>query len=143
MGSVDQDAVVFRYQLNAATTARPRFEPVEILSRVPVIADYAGNDTRLFQCAVGTGARGVVVEAFGGGRTSPLLSKLVAETAAALPVVLSSRVQGGRVVASKQRAAAGIIAAGDLQPSKARILLMLALTVTNDARVIQTFFDTV
>jgi L-asparaginase/Glu-tRNA(Gln) amidotransferase subunit D len=38
--------------------------------------------------------------------------------------------------------ALGFIAADNLNSQKARILLMLALTATQDAKVIQQYFDT-
>jgi len=35
----------------------------------------------------------------------------------------------------------GFIASGELNPQKARVLLMLGLTKTNDAKKLQTYFD--
>jgi L-asparaginase len=54
----------------------------------------------------------------------------------------SSRVVSGRVVRNPGLAKRGFVAADNLQPWKARILLALALTKTTDADVIQTMFDT-
>jgi L-asparaginase len=44
-----------------------------------------------------------------------------------VPVVLASRVEGGSVGAEDVAVIKGLIAAGDLGPLKARVLLMLAL----------------
>ena len=40
-----------------------------------------------------------------------------------------------------QNANDGTLKAGNLNPQKARVLLMLALTKTNDPKVIQSIFD--
>jgi L-asparaginase len=55
---------------------------------------------------------------------------------------LSSRVGSGRVVRSPGLTKRGFVAADNLQPWKARILLSLALAKTNDAAKIQQMFDT-
>ena len=55
---------------------------------------------------------------------------------------LCSRVASGRVVRSPGLAKRGFVAADNLQPWKARILLSLALAKTNDADEIQRMFDT-
>jgi L-asparaginase len=47
---------------------------------------------------------------------------------AGVPVVVASRVEDGRVSLLEGGAAPGLIAAGDLAPLKARILLMLGLS---------------
>jgi L-asparaginase/Glu-tRNA(Gln) amidotransferase subunit D len=62
-------------------------------------------------------------------------------------VVISSRTGGGRVPVRRGEdpteatsAEGGILGAGDLNPQKARILLMLALTRTHDPSEITTIF---
>jgi L-asparaginase len=54
----------------------------------------------------------------------------------------SSRVGSGRVVRSPSLVRRGFVAADNLQPWKARLLLSLALTVTTDPDEIQRMFDT-
>ena len=65
-----------------------------------------------------------------------------------LPVVISTRVWTGRVLPNygfegggKTLQQAGAVFADDLSPQKARILLMLALQTTADAKQIQQLFD--
>ena len=55
---------------------------------------------------------------------------------------LSSRVGSGRVVRSPSLRRRGFVAADNLQPWKARVLLALALGVTDDPDAIQRMFDT-
>jgi L-asparaginase len=59
-----------------------------------------------------------------------------------IPVVLASRSTSGRIISTAKKEAAGFIVADDLHPQKARILLMLALTIGDDRRVIQDMFYT-
>jgi L-asparaginase len=56
-------------------------------------------------------------------------------------VVRSSRVGNGRVIDRADYADVGAIAGDTLNPQKARILLMLALTKTTDRRVIARMFS--
>ena len=57
-----------------------------------------------------------------------------------VPVVVSSRINRGSIV-PEQLLVPGTIAAYDLPPAKAAVLLRLALTVTNDPAKIQNFFE--
>jgi L-asparaginase len=110
---------------------------------VPIVADFAGNDAAVLRSWAEREVAGVVVQAFGGGRASPEMRRAITEIASeGTPVVLASRVAEGRVIGSEQQAEAGIVAAGDLPPHKARVLLMLALLQSRDAKEIQAIFDT-
>lgn len=103
---------------------------------------YPGADGALIHAAVAAGAAGIVVAGTGSGRPT-------AEQEAALDEVVqhgvlvchASRVSAGPVIATSGRTARRIIAAGDLQPWKARVLLMLAMTTTGDVTEIQQVFE--
>ena len=56
-------------------------------------------------------------------------------------LVQSSRVGNGRVIAPAEYDALGVIPSDTLNPQNARILLMLALTKTNDAKEIRRIFS--
>ena len=59
-----------------------------------------------------------------------------------VPVVISTRAGSGRVTQRKAIDDRGFIAADNLNPQKARILLMLALTRTQDRdEIIRMFAD--
>ena len=69
---------------------------------------------------------------------APILSGPVAKR----PVLVrSSRTGNGRVVARDEYDRMGMIPADTLNPQKARILLMLALTKTNNAAEIKRMFQ--
>jgi L-asparaginase len=57
-------------------------------------------------------------------------------------VVQSSRAGSGRIFRSQRLTDAGILAADNLNPQKARILLALALTKTSDPAEIARIFAT-
>ncbi|MAX59837.1 MAG: hypothetical protein CL755_13510 [Chloroflexi bacterium] len=57
-----------------------------------------------------------------------------------MPVVLASRATAGRVVMTPKKEQQGFIVCDNLLPQKARVLLMLALTVTSDRDEIQQMF---
>ena len=84
---------------------------------------------------------GMVLVGFGGGSfPSSFLDAGQRAVKAGIPVVLATRSWNGRVVATPKKDAGGFIACDDLMPQKARILLMLALTVTKERAAIQRMF---
>lgn len=145
LGVVDSDRVTFRRSSETLHTvqALPSVAGVETLPAVPIVADFAGNDAMVLKSWVEQGVAGIVVQAFGGGRTSPEMRRAISEIASeGIPVVLASRVPEGRVIGSGQQAQSGVVAGGDLPPHKARVLLMLALLHSRDGTEIQAIFDT-
>ena len=145
LGVVDLDGVTFRRSGETLHTvqALPSVAGVETLPTVPIVADFVGNDATVLQNWIEQGVAGIVVQGFGGGRTSPEMRRAISEIAReGTLVVLASRVLEGRVIGSGQQAQAGIVAAGDLPSHKARVLLMLALLHSRDGMEIQAIFDT-
>ena len=144
LGVVDSDGVIFRRSSETLHTvqALPSVAGVEALPAVPIVADFAGNDAMVLRSWAQQGVAGIVVQAFGGGRTSPEMRRAISEIASeGIPVVLASRVPEGRVIGSGQQAQSGVVAGGDLPPHKARVLLMLALLHSRDGTEIQAIFD--
>ena len=110
------------------------------LPRVDIVYSYAGADAALIEAAVAAGARGIVSAGFAPGMASPLqFAALVAAAKSGVVVVQSSRATG-RVAPRRRLREAGIVAAEDLSPQKARILLALMLTTTTDIAEIQRAF---
>ncbi len=110
------------------------------LPRVDIIYSYAGADAALIEAAVAAGARGIVSAGFAPGMASPLqFAALVAAAKSGVVVVQSSRATG-RVAPRRRLREVGIVAAEDLSPQKARILLALMLTTTTDIAEIQRAF---
>lgn len=112
------------------------------LPYVKIIYGHAGDDGILVEAAVGAGAKGIVYAGTGNGSVHREAEKALAEASArGVVVVRSSHVGGGAVLsAEKSYEAAGFVEGDTLNPQKARVLLQLALTRTNDAREVQRIF---
>ena len=119
-------------------------QSAQSLPRVDVVVSYVGADGTMIRAAVAAGAKGIVSAATGAGRPTPLEDEAFDKAYADHGVLmcLCSRVASGRVVRSPGLAKRGFVAADNLQPWKARVLLSLALAKTSDADDIQRMFDT-
>lgn len=116
---------------------------MESLPRVDIVYSYGGVDATAIRAAVDAGAVGLVSAGFAPGRVSVTeWNELLKARERGVVVVQSSRSAGGRVLSRTVFRQHGIVAADDLNPAKARILTMLALTVTKDPDRIQEFFYT-
>ena len=111
------------------------------LPRVDIVYAYAGADGMLIDAVRRNGSDGLVVAGFGGGTFPPVFIEAAAQAAAdGIPVVLASRSTTGRVIMTPQKQDAGFIVSDNLLPQKARILLMLGLSVTRDRDELQRMF---
>ena len=132
LGVVDFDRITF-----SRTPLRRQFIPIrtELMPAVEIIAMYGGADGALIRAAVDNGAKGIVVQALGWGNMNiPMFNAVKYALSKNIPVVISTRVPNGRVLPNygfegggKTLVDAGAVMADDLQPAKARILLMLAI----------------
>lgn len=112
------------------------------LPRVDIIYCHIHDDLTHLQASIAAGAKGIVAAATGNGMISDIVkSGLVEANKRGLVVVRSSRCGSGSVTRVAQDDQTGFIAAGNLNPQKARILLMLALTHTNSIDAIQLIFN--
>ena len=59
-----------------------------------------------------------------------------------IKIIYSTRAGSGRVLRRESMVREGIISADNLNPQKARVLAMLALTISKDPEKIQHIFDT-
>lgn len=130
LGTVDGVRVV----VHRRPVLRLGVDAERIETRVDLIRLVMGSDARFLQCAIQTGARGVVLEAFGRGNVTPdVLDGVAAAVSAGVAVVVTSRCPQGRAMpvyggsGGSGVRAAGAIFAGDLAGLKARILLSLLL----------------
>ena len=113
------------------------------LPRVEIVYAHANMTELMIDAAVSGKAAGIVVAGVGNGNLSaPAMAALDRARASGVTIVRSSRVGAGRVDRNVEinDDAKGFIAAGMLNPQKARILLILALTPTKDLKEIQKFF---
>lgn len=112
------------------------------LPRVDVVLSHVGADGAMIDASVRSGAKGIVSAATGAGRPTPAQDEAFDRAKEqGVMMCLSSRVGSGRVVRSPALRKRGFVAADNLQPWKARVLLALALTVTQDPDEMQRMFD--
>jgi L-asparaginase len=119
--------------------------PVGSLPPVEIIHAHAGMGRTLIDAAVSGGAKGLIIAGVGNGNfAAPALQACIEAVNAGVAVVRSSRTGGGVVERNIEvdDSAAGFIAAEELNPQKARVLLMLGLARTTEARALQEFFTT-
>jgi L-asparaginase len=117
--------------------------PVGALPPVEIIHAHAGMGRGLIDAAVRGGAQGLVIAGVGNGNlAAPALAAGREAVRAGVAVVRSSRTGGGVVERDIEvdDSAAGFIAAEELNPQKARVLLMLGLTRTRDPAALQALF---
>ncbi|MGI9381583.1 MAG: asparaginase [Methyloligellaceae bacterium] len=145
LGYVDADGRVAVYRRPARRHA-PDTEfdvrRLDALPRVDIVPVYAGADAVALNAFVAAGAEGLVMAGVAPGLSTPLQREaLAAARAAGVLVVQSTRAGSGRVLRRTSMKEQGIVAADNLNPQKARVLAMLALTVTNDPERVQAMFD--
>ncbi len=144
LGYADGDSVEFYRKPLRRAAPDTEFDVAGMagLPRVDIVPAYAGADAALVQAAVAAGAAGIVSAGFPSGSPSPAQKVALSEAATAgVVVVQSSRAGSGRVIDDKVALrAAGFIGADTLTPQKARILLMMALTVSREADVVRRIF---
>lgn len=118
-------------------------EGLESLPRVDILYAHAGMSPDLIDAAVEKGAKGLVIAGVGDGNmTGPALDRVAAAVEAGVVVVRSTRLPSGIVYRNNEvdDDSLGLVASLELNPSKARVLLKLALTKTKDAADIQRMF---
>lgn len=116
---------------------------LEALPRVDVVVSHAGADGAMIDASVAAGAKGIVCAATGAGRPTPAQDEALERARRkGVTICIGSRVGSGRVARSPSLRARGMVAADNLQPWKARVLLALALSVTHDPDAIQRMLDT-
>lgn len=144
LGYVDSDARVLFYR--SVTRVHTTATPFDVrgrtdLPRVDIVYAYAGADGLLVDALAGRRPAGMVLVGFGGGSyPAAFLDAGKRAVQAGIAVVLATRSWNGRVVVTPKKDADGFIVSDDLMPQKARILLMLALTVTRQRAEIQRMF---
>lgn len=145
LGNVDDDAVV----IYRRSCVRQIIRPERIVPNVEMVRTYAGMDSAHILWSLERGSSGLVIEAMGQGNVPPAtMPGIRAWLAAGKPVVLVSRCPEGRALdtyayegGGKQLRDMGVIFGEDLTGQKARVKLMLALGLTEDAAEIRGIFE--
>ena len=144
LGVVDPDTVLFYRTPTKPHTFNTPFDVsnMKAFPKVDIVSDYAGFDEDIFSYFANRPNFGIVVNTFAGGRMSGGMTRgIEALKDKHQPIVLASGVKLGRII-GKPVPRPEVIVANDLPPNKARILLMLALTITDAPKHIQDIFDT-
>lgn len=139
------DGKVFFY--NNVTKAHTKNAPFDVskltsLPKVDILYSYSNDGSGVAAKALFEhGTKGIVVAGSGAGsihkNQKDVLKELLKK---GLKVVVSSRVVAGCVAVNDSDEKLGFISAEDLNPQKARVLLILALTKTSDPKKIQEYF---
>ncbi|HEV7801131.1 MAG TPA: asparaginase [Burkholderiales bacterium] len=145
LGYVDQDRVAYYRQPIKRHTVNSEFDvkTIKDLPKVEIVYAYAEPaNPVVIDALVKHGVRGIVIAGTGAGGMSDA-EKDAAKKASASKVVFvrASRVGNGRVIPRKEYDDLGMIAGDNLNPQKARILLMLALSKTSDLKEIRRMFE--
>ena len=99
------------------------------LPQVDIVMAYPGMDSTAIDAFAGQGSQGLVIAAMGNGEYPAAIQPALEDAAIkGIPVVISSRTGTGITSVKDTR----FISADTLNPQKARILLMLALTQTQN-----------
>lgn len=133
LGSIDSDRQVrFAHHPARPHTVESPFSQLKLDSNepyVPIIYSHAGADERLLLSLLKQQhPDGIVLAGTGAGRCSPAEETAVSQARAmGIPVVMSSRLASGRILELECYEHLQLIAADDLPPAKARVLLLLCL----------------
>lgn len=145
LGVFTGDKPVFYRQSLRKNTVATEFDVTNLTSlpRVDIVYHYAGNAGTMIDAAVNAGAKGIVHAGTGNGSIGKAEYPAVENALKNGVVIVRSARVGSGIIARNGEAnddKFGFIASDNLNPQKARILLMLALTKTTDVNKIQQMF---
>jgi len=144
LGYIDPDKIEYYRTPHRRHTVNSEFNLASVPSMPYVEIAYVHTGTRagVANAMVALGAKGIVIATVGAGAPNGLdkeLEEIIKKRSAV--VVQSTRVGEGRIVRGNNWYEPGMVAADNLNPQKAALLLTLALTKTSDVEEIQRMFD--
>ncbi|CRF46702.1 type II asparaginase [Helicobacter heilmannii] len=116
---------------------------IKSLPRVDILYAHENDNPEFVQAALARGTEGLVSAGVGNGNLFPSVLSALAEVAKkGVVVVRSSRVGSGEVTQPGEinDAKYHFLTSDNLNPAKARILLMVGLTKTHDLKTLQRYF---
>ena len=145
LGIVDNKEVLYH---RSVTMERKRIPADSIINDIYLIKAYAGSDSKILEYLIEQDAKGIVIEALGRGNLPPrMIAGIEKAIKNNVPVIICSRCPSGRTLDSygyvgggKYLTDMGCIMASSLNGQKARILLMLALTKSNNPSFLKELF---
>lgn len=145
LGYVDPDGSVSIYRMPSRSHAPETEFDVRGLGELPDVGitfSYAGAGRTPIDAFVEQGVRGLVCAGMGPGSVTPAEASALREARRrGVAVVIASRTGSGRVLRQDAHRRDGFVTADNLNPQKARVLTMLALTRTDDPELVQEMFD--
>ncbi len=146
LGYVNDGVPTFYRASTRRHTTRSEFDVARLdaLPYVKILYGHAGDDSLFVEAAVKAGVRGIVYAGPGNGSVHRDAEAALAEAAARGIIVVRATRTGSGAVVPEALPTDGppFLSAGTLSPTKARILLQLALTRTNRPDEIQEMFRT-
>ena len=146
LGYVDSDLKpVFYRAPTRKHTYQTEFDVSNLddLPKVYILYAYEGVDDLLARALIDANAPGIVLASMGPGAAGQALSEALVEARQkGANVVVTTRAGAGRIIRTSVYRKNGMVAGDNLSPQKARILLQLALTRTQDPEEIQRMFNT-
>jgi L-asparaginase len=125
------------------TNSEFSLDGISALPRVDVVYATENADGTMVKAAIAAGAKGIVLAGVGDGNaTAPMIEALAEAAKSGVVVVRSTRVGSGIVRRNIELNddKLGFVAAMEMNPQKARVLLRMALTKTSDPREVQRIF---
>ena len=145
VGSIFNNKVTYEaVQLRASQKAPFDVSGLKELPKVGIVYNHAGVEGMQAEALVKAGYKGIVSAGVGNGNIHKAIwPALEQATKQGAVVVRSSRVPTGATTkdAEVDDKAQHWVSSGDLNPQKARVLLQLALTKTNNWEEVQKYFD--
>lgn len=141
LGAITGSEVSFFAKGGASRMPRFSLNGLGELPHVEIVYAYLGMNARMVELAIEDGALGIVIAATGNGSIPAAVKPILAQACdAGITVIRASRVGSGFVSAGPVDTECGTLPAGWLNPQKARLLLILALSQTGDHSLIAEYF---
>ena len=145
IGTVYYGNVNYYMQPTRKNTAQSEFdiEKIDSLPRVDIVYGHANDTDAFVNAAVKAGAKGIIHAGMGNGNLFPKTQKALGEAVkSGVVVARTSRVGSGRtnLHGEVDDEKYGFIATDNLNAQKARVLLMLGLTKTQDKKKLQEMY---
>lgn len=145
LGIVDNDEVIFYRDI----VNRQYINTNKIEEKVGLLKTGPGMDSDIIDFYIDNDYKGIVIEALGRGNIPPeMVPGIKKAIEKNIPIVMVSRCPTGRVLdtygyegAGRHLRDLGVIFGKNLPGQKARIKLMLILSITKDMEVIRNFFE--
>lgn len=145
LGIVDNDEVIFYRDI----ASHQHIDTDRMENKVALVKCVPGMESDIIDFYIESGYKGIVIEALGRGNVPPaMMSGIIRAIKEGRPVAMVSRCNTGRVLdtygydgGGRHLRDVGVIFGGNLPGHKARIKLMLILSITNDISKVKDMFE--